>query len=543
MSAFILISLLIAAFILNGWLAVNYFFEAANRKFWRGWKGWAAVAAFSALFLLMFHFSASVPLRGGYDNEHCFGMLSFSALKVSHWPIIIKTKEVSPVIGFGLTDLMGGTSLAGVTVVNRLLWPVCALLAGAALFEMGAGFAGVFVGTGLLSLNFLSILNSHTFSSTNWNMFFVLCAVLSGARLAAGKNALPDLAWFVSSTLLVLAGRFEFFPVLLLPLLPALVRTEWKKEWKRVGAALLAWVICCAAWVLTLRRTAPDNGRIELRDIYGNTAYHLGLNNFSVFTGVNDYFWAKTWLAVVIAAVLLGIWLVWKRDRRFIVPLWLSAWALFFASIFMPLDKYPLHFMRHDLYFFLPFSLLAGVLVGYIADLRGLSNRLVVPLIVIILIIYSDVNLKTALSFNSSLRTNDIEWQFLVTARKNWPANCRATTTDHYRAYLLMHYFPYAYSDATLEGKCLLFYRTPRSDIFSKAKRKPMPDPHVPSSVFINYSSPWLHQNFRHRFYTIWTNAGPEGFDAEETEPIPLTLGFYPAKFSVADVDRRGAGR
>jgi len=121
MSAFILLPLLIAAFILNGWLTASYFSEAANRKSWRGWKGWTAMAAFSALFLLMFHFSASVPLRSGYDNEHCFGMLSFSALKVSHWPIIIKTKEVSPVIGFGLADLMGGTSLTGVAVVNRLL--------------------------------------------------------------------------------------------------------------------------------------------------------------------------------------------------------------------------------------------------------------------------------------------------------------------------------------------------------------------------------------------------------------------------------------
>jgi len=543
MSAFILLPLLIAAFILNGWLTASYFSEAANRKSWRGWKGWTAMAAFSALFLLMFHFSASVPLRSGYDNEHCFGMLSFSALKVSHWPIIIKTKEVSPVIGFGLADLMGGTSLTGVAVVNRLLGPVCALLAGAALFEMGAGFAGALAGAGLLGLNFLSILNSHAFSSTNWNMFFVLCAVLSGARLAAGKNALPDLAWFFSSTLLVLAGRFEFFPVLLLPLLPALVRTDWKRGWKRIGAALILWFICCAAWVLMLKQTAPRNGWVALRDIYGNTAYHLGLNNFSVFTGVNDYFWAKTWLAVVIAAVLLGIWLVWKRDRRFIVPLWLSAWALFFASIFMPLDKYPLHFMRHDLYFFLPFSLLAGVLVGYIADLCGLGYRLAVAPVAILLVIYSYGNLKAASSFDTYLRTNDIEWQFLVTARKNWPANCRATTTDHYRAYLLMHYFPYAYSNATLEGKCLLFYRTPRGDIFSKAKSKPMPDQYIPSSIFIDYSSPWLHHNFRHRFYTIWANAGPEGFDAEETAPIPLTLGFYPAKFSMDDVDKRGAGR
>ncbi len=543
MNAFVLMFFLIAAFILNGCFVLNYFFNAANGKLLRGWKGGAAIAVFALLFAALFHFSSSVPLRGGYDNEHCFGMLSFSALKISHWPVILKAKEVSPVIGFGLADLLGGTTLEGVVVTNKLLWPVCALLAGAALFEMGAGFAGVLAGAGLLSLNFLSLLNSYAFSSTNWNMFFVLCSVLAGARLAAGKTTLSDFAWYFSAMLLVLAGRFEFFPVLLLPLLPALVRVEWRKDWKRVGAALVLWVICCAAWVLTLRHTAPDNGRVELRDVYGNVAYHLGLNNFSVFTGIQDYSWAKAWLAVVIAAVLLGSWLAWKRDRRFVIPLWLSAWAIFFAAIFMPLDKYPLHFIRHDLYFFLPFSLLAGVLVGYISDLRGLGDRLAVPLVVILLLVYSGGNLKTALSFNSSLRTNDIEWQFLATARKNWPANCYATSTDKGRAYLLMRYFPYAYSNVIPSGKCLLFYQSVRKDIFKRARKELVYDPNIPSDVFVNYDSPWLQQRFNHRFYTIWNDSSPEAFDTEETSPIPLTLGFYPAKFSLDDVDKRGNGR
>lgn len=540
MNANALCLLTAAAFLLNCCFLFRYLAGVIiERNLWRNSKAFAALCFFIIVFVLLFHAGAGVPLRSGYDNEHCFGLLASSYAKPHNWLGIVMGKEVSPTIGFAFVDLLSGNSLEGIVSANKLLVPVCALLLGAALLELGAGFAGAIAGCGLYSLNFLALLNSHTVSTTNWNMFFVLCAVLSASRLAMGKNCLADFAWYFCSMILVLSGRFEFFPVLLLPLLPALRFVGWKGADKRVWILLALWCLCCLLWVLQLRHISPANGAINLRAIYNNVEYHLGSKNLSLLSGVSSSFWAYAALGLLAVFTAWGMWLAWKRDWSFLVPVWLVSWGLGFASIFVPLDRYPLQFIRHDLYFFLPFCLLAGLGAGLLTRrLTGWRSYACVGVTVALLAFYAKANVRTALSLNNELRTDDIEWQFLMTAKRNWPANCRATTTDTTRSLILMRYFPYAYSDESLNGQCLLFYKTVRGDIFSRAGVQIYSKGGQKSlSVFVNYDSPWLEQRFFHRFYTMWTNSDGYVFDKEEVRPIPLTLGFYPARFSAPDVD------
>lgn len=540
MNANVLCLLTAAAFLLNFCFLVRYFTGIiAARKLWRSPEAAVFLCAFVFAFVLLFRASADVPLRGGYDNEHCFGLLSSSYAQPNNWGGIIMGKEVSPTIGFAFVDLLSGNSLEAIVFANKLLVPVCALLLGASLLELGAGLAGAVAGCGLFGFNFLSLLNAHAFSTTNWNIFFVLCAVLSASRLAMGKNALADFAWYCCATVLVLSARLEFFPVLLLPLLPALRFVRWKGAGKFVWLILALWTACCLLWVLQLRHSAPSNGAIDLRMIGDDMAYHLGSKNLSLLSAVSPSFWAYAGLALMACLAGWAVRLAWKRNWSFVVPVWLVSWGVGFASIFLPLDRYPLQFIRHDLYFFLPFCLMAGLGAGLLTRrLAGWRSYACVGVTVVLLVFYGRANVRAALSLNNELRTNDIEWQFLVTAKRNWPANCRATAAGSARSLILMRYFPYASSDEPQDGQCLLFYKAVRKDLFSRIAR---PDGYrnhdSVDDVLVNYDRPWLEQRFFHRFYTMWTNSDGYTCDKEESLPIPLTLGFYPARFPNPIID------
>jgi len=81
--------------------------------------------------------------------------------------------------------------------------------------------------------------------------------------------------------------------------------------------------------------------------------------------------------------------------------------------------------MRHRLYFFIPFSVLAAAAVDAIFP-RRFSKQSAYLFSIFLAGWYLPMNLRISKDFRHELRTNDLEWQFLYSAAKSWPPGCRA---------------------------------------------------------------------------------------------------------------------
>lgn len=523
---------IIAAFIANLLFLLLYSWRALSRDFRPKWpRLLISIVLLAGVFGGLLAASGDVPVRSGYDNDNSFDSLSFSFHSPGVWGVVSSyKKELSPLAGVSFVDILSGQGLEGILTANLILWPVCAVLTGAVLLELGAGLAGASIGAGLFGLSFLSIINAHTFSTTNWNLFYILCCLLSLCRLLRDRAGTSGWIWFFCASFLMVTGRFEFAPVFAPLLLAAAWRCLKTGGYGRILPALFAvWTGMCVLWAFHLHGMAMENLFMpNYSEMFGNIAGQLGESNLSIAGGLSPDFWGWAGVSLMGACAVFSIILAFRKSRAWIVPAWLLLWISYFALIFRPLEIYPLHFVRHQLYFFLPFCLFAGWAAGHIFGfVKWKWFAVLVPAAV--LLMYGDAGIRTARSYDSSLRTDDIEWQFLLTARRAWPENCRIITGSRKREMLLRKYFPYADREPTRAGACILFYKPVFEEIIVELEKayyeislgKEL-------ALDVNYSTPWLEQKFQHRFYT--TFFGCYGKAREVRKPIPLTLGIYPAR-------------
>jgi len=527
----------IAAFLANLLFLFLYVWRAVSVDFRLKWpRLLISLIVLSGVFGALLAASADVPMRSGYDNDHSFDDLSFRFHSPGAWGVVGSyKKELSTLAGVSFVDILSGQRLEGILAANRILWPVCAVLTGAVLLELGAGLAGATVGAGLFGLSFLSIINAHTFSTTNWNLFYILCCLLSVCRLLRDSAGLSDWIWFFCASFLMLTSRFEFTPVIALILFIVAWRGLKAGGGGKILPVLFAiWAGVCALWAFHLRGMASENLFMpHYSEMFGNIAGQLGESNLSIVSGLSSDFWGWAGVSVMGVCAIVSMILAFRKSREWLPPAWLLLWLAYFALIFRPLEVYPLHFVRHQLYFFLPFCLFSGWAAAHI--FRLLKWRwLPVAVSAVFFLVYGEAGVRAARSYNSSLRTDDIEWQFLLNARRAWPGNCSIITDSRKRELLLRKYFPYAGQESTRADDCLLFYRPVFSTIIvERDDRFYAISPGNGLVMDVNYSTPWLEQKFRHRFYT--TFFGWYGQAREVREPIPLTLGLYPARLRKAE--------
>ncbi|MFA5139171.1 MAG: hypothetical protein WC728_08050 [Elusimicrobiota bacterium] len=476
--------------------------------------------------------TAGTGLRGGYDNEHDFHSLSADFFRGSgrHSPV---SKEHSPVLLFWLSDRLSGGSLEAILVTQRLAWSASAALVFAAMLASGAGLFAAFLAAGAYLFHFLSILNTYAFATTNGNVLYLLSAVCALAGLFdPARDPLRNLLWFLSSALLVLASRFEFVPLLAAGAAMSAVGSGWPgRLLKARGLRRAAWIAGCAvflgaaaywAWVLVRGGMIPKPGD-ERWALFSRMAesvdFHLGEHDLSPLFGIPSRL--ASW---IFGGVLV---LVLVRGRRSPTLLWrvfLAGWALYLPLFFPPISEYPLHSMRHHLYFLLPFLFLCGVLMDDLfvdprAPLWGIASLGLAG--------YLGLNACHARSLDAEARTNDIEWRFLYKTRRSWPAGCRAAYPfADVRGELLRKYFPFEEPGGASGSGCILVYRSPHRDVLrgSLWGREPRAED---EERF--YGPAFEEETFQHRFYTVWNDpkrAGPGDF-TEVKDPIPLKIGFY----------------
>ncbi|PKM96624.1 MAG: hypothetical protein CVU79_12480, partial [Elusimicrobia bacterium HGW-Elusimicrobia-3] len=519
---------------ITGAAAVNLWFLAAGLIAWaragRALPKAALAAAFAAAFLAGHFAFSGISNRGGYDNDHDFQYLGATFPDLRGLNRTFSGKEVSPLLLDAVGDALSGRSLAAVPLKNRALMFLAAVLLFACLRELGAGRGGAFLGFALFYFNFLSGLNARTFSTTPANVFYLCLALYAAARFEAARRDPGGLAWALSALFLVWTGRYELAPLPGALLAVSLLRPggalrSLLAAGPRRAAALALLAACavvCGAWFLVMIGSGEYNGPSggELFKPAAHFSYQLWEKNVAVFSQLP--LWA-CWLAAAAGTIaLLFSALAWKDGRRLSAAAAVLAGCVYVSVIFLPQDLYPLHFMRHQLYFLLPFCALAALAWDAVWRQRAPAAEL--ALLLLLCGGYLRANGGAAAALEAERRTNDEEWAVLSSAAAAWPRGCAlAYGQDDHRRGVLDKYFPLLSGDCSVPPPaCVLKYVPAHCQVFGG------PEENRPRGC----AGSWLpgaadgralaEASFSHRFYTIFARE-------ENRLPVPVSVGFYPA--------------
>lgn len=474
---------------------------------------------------------SGVSPRGGYDNDHDFQYLGMSFFNLSDIGFSFSGKEVSPVIADAVFDSLSGYSLAFVLVKNELLMFAAAVLLFAFFRRCGLGAAASFFGFFVFYFNFLAALNARTFSTTAANVFYISSALYAAASLDEGRRGLAGLAWALCAFFLVCAGRYEMAALPALFLAASLLRPGGglRRLVSSGGRPAAAWALLAAAAALCAVWLAEVAGRYPYNGPEPREALRLGLhlmeqlwkNNLSIALHVPA---AAVFPAVAGAFVLVAWRAAAAGDRRrLFCAAALLAGALYLSSIFSVQAEYPLHFMRHQLYFFLLFACLAAF--AWEALWRPGYEKAGLAALVVLCGIYLGANASAAAGLQGEKRTNDLEWRLLLDARGRWPAGCALVYGQHdHRKNVLRKYFPLLSGDcAQKEPACVYKYIPAHCQVFSGPEAGRPQDCVPPWLPGGESATPALAEaGFAHSFYTIFR-------DAESRQPLPVRIGFYRA--------------
>jgi len=499
--------------------AANFFFLARYLKERFGGlprRGALAAAGFAVLFAASFwHFSSRVPVRSGYDNGHDVQYLSARAAPLAGCGLLRAGREASPLFFDFVTDLVSGYSLAAHPVKNRALILLAALVFALFLAEAGLSPPAAAAGAVLLAFNSLGLLNASSMTTTGANLFYFTCALLAAARFAAAPGALRG-AWAAAALFLLIAARVELFiapAVLAAAGLIAGGRRAWRRPLNWLPAA--GCLALCALWLYRLRPywpkgVGPSGG--GLPDLAGHAAWELGGANLALMFPVPPGL-APALLAGGLLACAVALW----RLGRAGLPLTLAglaAWLAFFSAIFFSGDQYPLHFMRHQLYYFVPAAALASLCLHDLLLLAGKYRRAAAWAAGAALLFYAAAGVRGAAALDGEFRTNDAEWRLLIAAQRALPPGCAvyAGPGDRRRD-LLAKYFKTA-APCAEPAPCMAKYVSPADLVFARPAAGARSAGETPSG------EPLAAVSLEHRFYTTMSGW-------ETRDPLKLDIGFY----------------
>ncbi|MCG2726809.1 MAG: hypothetical protein L6420_11275, partial [Elusimicrobia bacterium] len=503
------------------------------------------IAALSVLLLFsssMFFFS-SVTIRGGYDNNHDFEYLSNDFFDTKYIQVFFGKKEASPLITDGISDTISGFSLDAILIKNRLLIFFTALILLAILLKLKLDYSAVILGFGLFYFNFLSILNANTFATTSSNIFFWMSSLFAIVCFQAEKkNIKSNLIWLLSAMFLTLAGRYELFIVSFLGFLTVVgiyfkerkIGLNIVKEHIFLSSGVVAYFIICLLWLIhiisSMSYNGPDIG--DALDLLGNLNYQLIERNAAFFMSHASLVVPLFMLFSFFIILLRGLENKENYGKSLIIGSFLALWIIYFSIIFKPLDLYPLHFMRHRFYFFIPFIILfAFAWDTMIFFLRRIAISLprcikfiqiLKPITATLLILaYALLNIRTVESLQNEKRTNDIELEFLSKAQREiGKDNIIIYPAFDSRVFLLQKYFPFIESCSLSKGLRYMKYVSSEKFIMRR-KGNIIQNYHPLKPNYISKDDKVaIKISFKHKFYTMFS-------DMETRNEIPIEIGFY----------------
>jgi tetratricopeptide (TPR) repeat protein len=480
-------------------------------------------------------FFPSVTVRGGYDNNHDIEYLSRSFFDIKQVNLIMGAKEASPLITDGISDIISGFSLETILIKNRVLVFFSALILFALLLKLRLDFSAAILGFGLFYFNFLTILNANTFTTTSSNVFFFLSSLFALVCFQSEKkNIKTNIIWVLSAMFLVLTARYELFIVSLLGFVTVVgiyikerkVRLDFLKAHSFFSVGLVAYFGICFLWLISLAGSIPYNGPdiANALNLFGNFKYQFIERNAAFFMAQASLLIPLLLLLSFFIILFRGLRDKEKFFRNSVIVAFLVFWIIYFSMIFVPLDLYPLHFMRHRFYFLLPFVILFPFAMdsGIFFLKSKWAVKIIRPLFLIILLIaYISANIFAVKSLQKERRTNDIELEFLSKAQKEL-ANKYSVIYPAFNSkfFLLKKYFPFYKDCSRFREARYIKYLSPEKFIM-KEKGDIIQKYHPLKSNYIaKDNDPALKISFKHKFYTMFS-------DREAREEIPIEMGFY----------------
>lgn len=463
-----------------------------------------------------------INARGGYDNNHDFLCLSYDFLTENKYNLF-NFKEVAPLFTDTITNIISSYSLKAILVKNVILSVVSMSLFYLGLKTVCKNSVISATITVLLFLNFNTALSAKSFATTQSNILIFITSYLSIFNAFTKKTLSRNpITWVITTLILVTATRIEFVPVNLLLIATLIIYKVKAKDFfflKRWNQYLIG--IGIAFMIIFGLQAIKDNPARLLNQnssLMTNINFHLSGNNLSVIRGYFPKYSVHTFnkidkldkintsifLLIAIPGILI---FCFKHDDDQKVIFYLTTpiiiWCFYFAYIFFPQSNYPLHFTRHHLYFFIPFCLLQFIaLNGYFNIFKNKTTLKI--LCCLFCGVYFALNVRAEIALNKQMRTNDIEWNFLLNSKEsNICSNAKIYFNDNdLKSHVVRRYFK---PNKNTDKKCYFISSYPF--IFNLKTA-------IPDDITELYTI-----RFHHKFYTTMPN--------EKKGSIPLTIGFF----------------
>ena len=449
--------------------------------------------ALFAAFMLYGIFSSTV--RGGYDNNHDFGLL---ALNLSAFP----DKEAAPVFLKILADRISGFDIRAVLYLNAVLSFLSFLFFYAFLRKSGLKKIYSFFASSIIFLNFHSFLNARSLSTTYSVIFVMSMALCSFAYSANKKNiSQADLFWIFSSVFLTVLSRCEQLPALFIFSLALLLCCILRKD--PVLKNKISIFICFAGFSLSVLFLFYELHHKVLnyyfyKNFFVNFSMQFISENFallffkdlsSAFPSMDSF---SAWAVFLLVFICLGAFGSNKRENKALYAALLLSFA-YFCFIYLWHDEFPLHFIRHRMYMMVPFAALCGFSMQ--ASEEILAKKIIFikkyfpSVIFTFCFLYAALNINASHKLNSFLRTNDKEWNLIIDFWPEIQGKC-AVLTD--RKSEKKYFFKY-YTERNSGKNCYFYYFSADLLVFQKKYEKW----ETPAGFL-----PVMTEVFRHSFYT-----------------------------------------
>lgn len=392
----------------------------------------AAIICLAIIGITMLYGNFTAPVRGGYDNNHDFQSMGN---RISNTKILFLFKEVSPIFLKSSVDIASNYSLAALLTFNRTLPLLSLFLFYAGLRSIGSGIISSLLASGFLFLNFHLFLNASAFSTTSAN-FFILISSFTAFSVCFAKQKIvcEDIIWLFSAIIITSMARIETVPALFIMGIGLLyekvkVKVPILNSFSSKFLSILGTICLMPCLYFQLFRLSENSiklARINNPFIVFNMQM-IEENLAILFSTVPAEAFPKNsniglGIFIFIPIIICILFYVKnKRNSDRIPALGYLLTAIYFSIIYCWQDNYPLHFMRHRLFFMIPFAALIPFLLRHINNnffkIR-ISRQLKYFFSAFICISYFLLNISTAKALDNELRSNDLEWALLLKEQK-----------------------------------------------------------------------------------------------------------------------------
>ncbi len=477
---------------------------------------------FLALFIIAILYGTLTPaIRGGYDNNHDFFILSCS---MGFFP----DKEIAPVFIKVLIDYLSGFNIKAILLANSFLPALSFLFFYAFLRRFGIRLPYSLFASAIVFFNYNNFLTAHSLSTTSLIIFALSVSLCSFAN-ALGRKHLEygDLFWIFSSIYIVILSRCEhvlaLFALSVLLFFKCLKRKDpVLKDYKCI-AVLSCGILLAILFFLhelsypVLNLFMYDNifASFNMQIVEDNLALLFYSNPVAHFPYQRQVF---SWPAFFLISIIVPMSVMFFKVERENMAGFATITAIFacFCLIYCWHDEYPLHFMRHRMFVMIPFAAMCGFLMQGTVEFAEkyckfpVNNAVFVLMPVFALYYMLDVGLSHKL--DTVLRTNDREWALIM---DSWPRLQGKCAVHSARKSEKRPFFTY-YLGKRHESECHLHYFSSDYLVFDNEKQEwDIPEGFFPVKTAV----------FRHSFYTTMHD--------ENRNPVLVRPGFYRKKENV----------